>query len=72
VHVTRLVPEGYQSEIVQVFDAVVPDGTRLANQDGEVAAIERRDVDSVLAAIATGEFTLESGLVVLDGLRRRG
>jgi 8-oxo-dGTP pyrophosphatase MutT (NUDIX family) len=71
VHVTRLVPEGYQSEIVQVFDAVVPDGTRLANQDGEVAAIERRDVESVLAAIAAGEFTLESALVVLDGLRRR-
>jgi 8-oxo-dGTP pyrophosphatase MutT (NUDIX family) len=71
VHVTRLVPEGYQSEIVQVFDAVVPDGTPLANQDGEVAAIERHDVDAVLAAIAAGEFTLESALVALDGLRRR-
>jgi 8-oxo-dGTP pyrophosphatase MutT (NUDIX family) len=71
VHVTRLVPEGYQSEIVQVFDAVVPDGTPLANCDGEVAAIERRDVEAVLAAIAAGEFTLEAALVLLDGLRRR-
>jgi 8-oxo-dGTP pyrophosphatase MutT (NUDIX family) len=71
VHVTRLVPEGYQSEIVQVFDAVLPEGLRLANQDGEVAAIERRGVEEVLAAIARGEFTLESALVALDGLRRR-
>ena len=71
IHVTRLVPEGYQSEIVQVFDAVLPDGVALANQDGEVAAIERREVENVLNSIAAGEFTLESALVVLDGLRRR-
>jgi 8-oxo-dGTP pyrophosphatase MutT (NUDIX family) len=71
VHVTRIVPEGYQSEIVQVFDTVVPEGLRLANQDGEVAAIERRDIEAMLTAIAAGEFTLESALVVLDGLRRR-
>jgi 8-oxo-dGTP pyrophosphatase MutT (NUDIX family) len=71
VHVTRRVPEGFQSEIVQVFDAVVPDGTPLANRDGEVAAIERRDVEAVLAAIAADEFTLEAALVLLDGLRRR-
>jgi 8-oxo-dGTP pyrophosphatase MutT (NUDIX family) len=71
LHVTRLVPEGYQSEIVQVFDAVVPDRTPLANRDGEVAAIARRDVESVLEAIAAGDFTLEAALVLLDGLRRR-
>lgn len=71
IHVTRIVPEGYQSEIVQVFDAVIPDGVALANQDGEVAAIERRDVESVLAAIERNEFTLESALVLLDSLLRR-
>jgi 8-oxo-dGTP pyrophosphatase MutT (NUDIX family) len=71
IHVTRIVPEGYQSEIVQVFDAVIPDDVALANQDGEVAAIERRDVESVLAAIERNEFTLESALVLLDSLLRR-
>lgn len=69
--VTRIVPEGYQSEVVQVFDAVLPAGAALANQDGEVAAIDLRSVDEVLAAIEDDAFTLESALVALDGLRRR-
>ena len=71
VHVTRRVPEGFQSEIVQVFDTVLADGTELRNQDGEVAAIERRSVGSALAAIERDEFTLESALVTLDALLRR-
>ena len=71
IHVTRLVPEGYQSEIVQVFDATIPDTVALANQDGEVAAIEQRDVGAVLTAIERDEFTLESALVLLDSLLRR-
>ncbi len=71
IHVTRLVPEGYQSEIVQVFDAMIPDTVALANQDGEVAAIEQRDVGAVLTAIERDEFTLESALVLLDSLLRR-
>jgi len=71
VHVTRLVPEGYQSEIVQVFDVVLPEAVHLANQDGEVAAIERRTLDQVLEGIEEDRFTLESALVLLDGLRRR-
>ncbi len=71
VHVTRLVPEGYQSEIVQVFDAVLPDDLVLANQDGEVAAIEQQSVEQVLTGIEDGRFTLEAALVLLDGLRRR-
>jgi ADP-ribose pyrophosphatase YjhB (NUDIX family) len=71
VHVTRQVPEGFQSEIVQVFDAVLADGTELRNQDGEVAAIERRPVAAVVEAIERDEFTLESALVTLDALLRR-
>ena len=71
VHVTRRVPEGFQSEIVQVFDAVLPEGTELRNQDGEVAAIETRSVPQVVAAIEGDEFTLEAALVTLDALLRR-
>lgn len=71
VQVARPVPEGFQSEIVQVFDAVLAPGTALANQDGEVAAIEARTPEAVLAAIDRGEFTLESALVTLEALLRR-
>jgi ADP-ribose pyrophosphatase YjhB (NUDIX family) len=71
VRVTRRVPEGFQSEIVQAFDAVLAAGTELRNQDGEVAAIERRPVAEVVEAIERDEFTLESALVTIDALLRR-
>jgi 8-oxo-dGTP pyrophosphatase MutT (NUDIX family) len=71
IHVTRQVPEGFQSEIVVVFDIVLADGTTLRNQDGEVAVIERRAVGEVIEAIERDEFTLEAALVTLDALLRR-
>jgi 8-oxo-dGTP pyrophosphatase MutT (NUDIX family) len=71
IHVTRLVPEGFQSEIVQVFDTLLADDVELRNQDGEVAAIERRPVAVVVEAIGRDEFTLEAALVTLDALLRR-
>jgi 8-oxo-dGTP pyrophosphatase MutT (NUDIX family) len=67
----RPVAEGYMIEAVQVFDTVLPAGTVPRNEDGEVAAIETREVDDVLGAIGRGEFTLESALVTLDALLRR-
>jgi 8-oxo-dGTP pyrophosphatase MutT (NUDIX family) len=67
----RPVTEGYMIESVQVFDTVLPEGTSPRNEDGEVAAIETRDIDDVLAAIARGEFTLEAALVTVDALLRR-
>lgn len=71
LHVRRAVPEGYQSEVIRVFDATLPDTVVLQNRDGEVAAIERRKADDVIAAIERDEFTLESALVALDSLLRR-
>lgn len=71
LHVRRTVPEGFQSEVIYVFDATLPQGLALQNEDGEVAAIERRHVDEVVAAIERDEFTLESALVALDSLLRR-
>lgn len=71
IHVARQVPEGFQSEIVRVFDAVVDDAVELQNQDGEVAAIERRPVAAVMESIGRDEFTLESALVTVDALLRR-
>lgn len=71
LHMRRNVPEGYQSEDIVVFDAMLPAGLRLQNQDGEVAAIERRPAADIVDAIERGEFTLEAALVALDSLMRR-
>jgi 8-oxo-dGTP pyrophosphatase MutT (NUDIX family) len=67
----RPVPEGLQSEIIHVYDALLPDGLALQNQDGEVDAIERRTLDEVINAIENDEFTLESALVTLESVTRR-
>jgi len=67
----RPVVEGYMIETVQVFDTHLPAGTTPRNEDGEVARIEAREIDDVLAAIDRGEFTLESALVTVDALLRR-
>ena len=66
----RPVSEGLQSEIIHVYDANLPADASLANQDGEVAAIERRALDEVVDAIERDEFTLESALVTLESLTR--
>ncbi len=71
LHVRRAVPEGYQSEVIRVFDATLPHSVALQNRDGEVAAIERRGIDEVITAIERDEFTLEAALVALDSLLRR-
>jgi 8-oxo-dGTP pyrophosphatase MutT (NUDIX family) len=67
----RPVREGYMVESVQVFDAVLPADCTPRNEDGEVAAIELRDIPAVLAAIERDEFTLEAALVTVDALLRR-
>jgi 8-oxo-dGTP pyrophosphatase MutT (NUDIX family) len=67
----RRVPEGYLVESVQVFDADLPHGLVPHNRDGEVAAIELREIPDVLEAIDRDDFTLEAALVTLDGLLRR-
>lgn len=67
----RPVIEGLQSEIIHVYDALLPDGVSLQNQDGEVDAIERRTLDEVINAIENDEFTLESALVTLESVTRR-
>ena len=66
----RLVREGLQSEIIHVYDAWLPAGVSVQNQDGEVDAIERRTLDEVINAIEHDEFTLESALVTLESVTR--
>jgi 8-oxo-dGTP pyrophosphatase MutT (NUDIX family) len=69
--VRRPVAEGLQDETVHVYDASLHAPFELHNQDGEVAAIEARSVDNVVAAIERDEFTLEAALVMLESLTRR-
>ncbi len=71
-HVRRPVPEGYQSERIHVYDAMLGPNTSFANQDGEVSAIAHRPLADVVAAIEQDEFTLEAALATLESLTRRG
>lgn len=71
-HVRRPVPEGYQSELIHVYDATLGPEASCVNQDGEVAAIEHRSLADVVTAIEQEEFTLEAALATLESLTRRG
>jgi 8-oxo-dGTP pyrophosphatase MutT (NUDIX family) len=71
VQETRIVPEGYMVETIQIFDLVLPGGVAPRNLDGEIDAIETWPVEAVLDAIAADAFTLEAALVTLEGLARR-
>jgi hypothetical protein len=66
------VPEGLHREILFVHDLWLPEDYKPANQDGEVAAITCMPVEEVLENVFTGDFTLDAGVVMIDGLLRLG
>lgn len=68
---TRPVPEGFQVEDVQVFDARLPAEAAPRNQDGEVAEIACWPLPRVIDALDADAFTLEAALVTIDGLMRQ-
>lgn len=72
VRVEYSVPEGLHREIMFVHDLWVPPDFKPVNQDGEVAEIRRLPVEEVIASILAGEFTLDAGTVMVDGLLRLG
>jgi len=72
VRVEYTVPEGMHREILFVHDLWLPEDFKPANQDGEVSEIRRMPVEDVLAALLAGDFTLDSGVVMIDGLLRLG
>ncbi len=71
IRFTRPVPEGFQVEDVQVFDATLPAEARPRNQDGEVSEIGCWELPRVLEALEADAFTLEAALVTIDGLLRK-
>jgi 8-oxo-dGTP pyrophosphatase MutT (NUDIX family) len=72
VRVEYSVPEGLHREILFVHDAWLPEDFKPANQDGEVAEIRRLPLEEVVQLILEGEFTLDAGTVMIDGLLRQG
>ncbi len=72
IRVEYSVPEGLHREIVFVHDLWLPETFVPANQDGEVGAIACMPVEDVVEAILDGEFTLDAGAVMIDGLIRQG
>ena len=72
VRVEYAVPEGMHREVLFVHDLWLPPDFRPANQDGEVADIRCMPVEDVLLALLAGDFTLDAGVVMIDGLLRLG
>jgi 8-oxo-dGTP pyrophosphatase MutT (NUDIX family) len=72
VRILREVPEGVQSEVISVYDLVLPAGFEPRNQDGEVAEFRCLPFDEVLRLLRdTDEFTLDATLVAMDYFNRR-
>jgi len=72
VRVEYSVPEGLHREILFVHDVWLPPEFKPANQDGEVSEIRLYPIEEVIREILAGEFTLDSGAVMVDGLLRQG
>ena len=72
VRVEYSVPEGLHREVLFVHDLWLPPDFKPANQDGEVSEIRRMPVEEVLQNLLAGDFTLDAGAVMIDGLLRLG
>ncbi len=72
VRVEYSVPEGLHREVLFVHDLWLPEDFKPVNQDGEVAEIRRVPLEEVLQHILAGEFTMDVGTVMIDGLLRQG
>ena len=72
VRVEYSVPEGLHREILFVHDLWLPDDFKPVNQDGEVSEIRLVPLEEVVEQILAGEFTIDAGTVMIDGLLRQG
>jgi 8-oxo-dGTP pyrophosphatase MutT (NUDIX family) len=71
LHSLRRLRHGVHDEIIICAELDLPEDFVPDCQDGEVAAFLRMTPDELRAALAAGEFSIESGLVVEDWLARR-
>jgi 8-oxo-dGTP pyrophosphatase MutT (NUDIX family) len=68
LEILREVPQGVQSEVVHVYDLVLPSNFEPRNQDGEVSEFCLLSVEE---ALACRELTLEAELSAKDYFSRR-
>jgi len=66
------VPDGLHREIMFVHDLWLPPEFTPTNQDGEVSEIRCLPVEDVMQSVLAGEFGLDAGTVMIDGLLRLG
>ena len=72
VRVEYSVPEGLHREVLFVHDVWLPPDFTPKNQDGEVSEIRLMRTEDVIERLLDGEFTLDAGAVMIDGLIRQG
>lgn len=72
VRVEYSVPEGLHREILFVHDLWLPRDFEPVNHDGEASEIRLRPLEEVIQEILAGDFTLDAGAVMIDGLLRLG
>ena len=72
VRVEYSVPEGLHREILFVHDLWLSPEFTPCNQDGEVSEIRCMPVEDVIQNLLTADFTLDAGVVMIDGLLRLG
>lgn len=72
VRVEYSVPEGLHREVLFVHDLWLPEDFKPVNQDGEVAEIRRMSLEDAVQCLLCGDFTLDAGAVMIDGLLRLG
>jgi 8-oxo-dGTP pyrophosphatase MutT (NUDIX family) len=68
----RDLPEGWQLELLHVFDLALPAGLMPQNQDGEVHAFTLMPVPDALALARSGTMTVDASLATLDFALRHG
>ena len=66
------VPNGLHREVMFVHDLWLPPDFTPVNQDGESSEIKHVPIEEVLHALLAGEFSLDAGAVMIDGLLRMG
>lgn len=72
IAVRRPVPEGYMDELIDVYEATVPDGVVPVNQDGEVHRFESLPPAELVSRLRANAFTLEAALILSAWLLERG
>jgi 8-oxo-dGTP pyrophosphatase MutT (NUDIX family) len=73
LEILREVPEGVQSEVISVYDLVLPEGFEPKNQDGEVAGFQCLAFAEVRRLLREpDQFTFDASLVAADYFRRAG